>query len=312
MGHLTLRRAAPKVMLKTVLNLAAVAAGLSAIVVAYMYQNKMLSFNNQTGLCTVVNCGHKIAMCMTDADCRATMECSRACQDMPRNRQAMCGYICEMTDGYENKVFEDVMLCMIEKDCLPEYPKDGECVAKSDSDAVQTLTSMKQVEGDWWSIRGLNCGYDDDYPGGYDWFPCGHERWTEVKTESGGSRWINNITFCAGSDNKCVSKGGPLGIRTIANVTMPSPGVLRHEYDSALAPQIEKWRVISMPTDDYMLAYWCGNIPIQEYNGGLLFSRKKTSKIPKKIEEQLAADAAKFGMDFYQMCVSDNSWCPDD
>ena len=67
-----------------------------------------------------------------------------------------------------------------------------------------------------------------------------------------------------------------------------------------------------MPTDEYMLVYWCGNIPIQEYNGGLLFSRKKTSKIPKKIEKQLAADAAKFGMDFYQMCVSDNSWCPDD
>ena len=60
----------------------------------------------------------------------------------------MCGYICEMTDGYENAVFEDVMLCMIDKDCLPDYPKDGECVAKSDSDAVQTLTSLKQVEGE--------------------------------------------------------------------------------------------------------------------------------------------------------------------
>ena len=86
----------------------------------------------------------------------------------------------------------------------------------------------------------MNCGYDDDYPGGYDWFPCGHERWTEIKGEGEESRWINKITFCAGSDNKCVSKGGPTGIRTIANVTMPSPGVLRHQYDSALAPQVNK------------------------------------------------------------------------
>ena len=77
-------------MLKTFFNLAAVTAGLSAIVVAYLYQNKMLSFNNQTGLCTVVNCAHKIGLCMMDADCRATMECSRACQDMPRNRWAIC------------------------------------------------------------------------------------------------------------------------------------------------------------------------------------------------------------------------------
>jgi len=299
-------------VVRTLFNLTTVLGGLSALVLAYMYQNKMLSIDNQTGICTMVNCASKVAKCVADNDCRATMACSKACQDLPRNRQAMCGYICEMTDGYENPVFEDVMLCMIDNKCLPDYPRDGECVAKSDSDAVQTLTSMKQVQGDWWAIRGLNCGYDDDYPGGYDWFPCGHERWTEIKEEGEESRWINKITFCAGSDNKCVSKGGPTGIRTIANVTMPSPGVLRHQYDSALAPQIENWRVVSMPSKDYMLVYWCGNIPIQEYNGGLLFSRKKTSKIPKKIEEQLAKDAARFGKDFYKMCVSDNSWCPDD
>ena len=66
-----------------------------------------------------------------------------------------------------------------------------------------------------------------------------------------------------------------------------------------------------MPTKDYMLVYWCGKIPIQEYNGGLLFSRTKSGKIPEKIEKQLAADAARFGKDFYAMCASDNEWCPD-
>ena len=38
----------------------------------------------------------------------------------------MCGYICEMTDGYENPVFEDVMLCMIDNKCLPDYPRSGQ------------------------------------------------------------------------------------------------------------------------------------------------------------------------------------------
>ena len=44
-------------------------------------------------------------------------------------------------------------------------------------DGVQTITDLGQVQGDWWVIKGLNCGQTEEYPGGYDWFPCQHERW---------------------------------------------------------------------------------------------------------------------------------------
>ena len=54
-------------------------------------------------------------------------------------------------------------------------------------------------------ILGLNCGYDEVFPGGYDWFPCQHERYQQ--TEEG--KWINKISYCAGSDDKCLSKGNP-------------------------------------------------------------------------------------------------------
>ena len=46
----------------------------------------MLSIDNQTGICTMVNCASKVAKCVADNDCRATMACSKACQDLPRNR----------------------------------------------------------------------------------------------------------------------------------------------------------------------------------------------------------------------------------
>ena len=105
-----------------------------------------------------------------------------------------------------------------------------------DEDADASLTDLNQIKGDWWSIRGLNCGTNEAYPGGYDWFPCGHERWSQLED----GRWINRISFCAGADNKCLSRGGGAGIRTVANVTLHRPGVLRHEYDSALAPQVLK------------------------------------------------------------------------
>ena len=37
----------------------------------------------------------------------------------------------------------------------------GGAVAK-ESDGVGELTSMDMVRGDWWVIRGLNCGHSDE------------------------------------------------------------------------------------------------------------------------------------------------------
>ena len=49
---------------------------------------------------------------------------------------------------------------------------------------------------------------------------------------------VCSISFCAGADNSCVSRGGGAGIRTVANASLARPGVITHSYDSALAPQI--------------------------------------------------------------------------
>ena len=43
---------------------------------------------------------------MADSDCRATLTCINECQlYQPRSKQAMCAYICEMTDG---KISENI------------------------------------------------------------------------------------------------------------------------------------------------------------------------------------------------------------
>ena len=84
---------------------------------------------------------------------------------------------------------------------------------------------------------------------------------------------------------------------------------------------------MSAPSPDYMLVYWCGNIPIQvilvllfyqnpevitqAYNGGLLLSRfRNDANMPDSVREELRHSAKKFGLDFDKMCPSDNSWCP--
>jgi hypothetical protein len=42
-------------------------------------------------------------------------------------------------------------------------------------DGIKSVATMDEIQGDWWVIRGVNCG-ESPYPGGYDWYPCQHER----------------------------------------------------------------------------------------------------------------------------------------
>ena len=31
---------------------------------------------------------------------------------------------------------------------------------------------MDQIQGDWWILKGQNCGQDEIWNGGYDAYPC--------------------------------------------------------------------------------------------------------------------------------------------
>ena len=60
-----------------------------------------------------------------------------------------------------------------------------------------------------------------------------------------------------------------------------------------------------------MLLYWCGKIPIQEYNGGLLLSRHRSDKhLSTNSRAELQRVAKKFQLNFDEMCASNNEWCP--
>ena len=88
-------------------------------------------------------------------------------------------------------------------------------------------------------LWGVNCG-EAPYPGGYDWYPCQHERFIQqvhtivdiqdfrvflfllIKRHlQDNGQWINNVTYCGGRHDKCDTNI----IVTIANVSMPAPGV---------------------------------------------------------------------------------------
>ena len=159
-------------------------------------------------------------------------ECIMECTiEEKLDRVAACAYICEMTHGFENPYFLELIQCYVNNDCLVQYPRDGICYGE-DKDGIQNLKVMDQVKGEWWVVRGLNCGYGD-YPGGYDGYPCQLERF--VKEKNG--QWVNKVSYCNGKEDQCTSEI----IVTIANVSMPHAGVIKHEYtDAPLSPQVRK------------------------------------------------------------------------
>jgi len=275
------------------------------------FKKRLISFYEKPELtvyplkCVLGACLGKTAKCFMDTNCRNTINCIEKCTSNERlERVAGCAYTCEMTHGYENEYFLDEIKCLVNNGCLTRYPRDGICHG-NDNDGIANLKSLDQVKGDWWVVRGLNCGQNDDYPGGYDWYPCQHERFIK---ESNG-QWINRVTYCDGKADKCMASGI---IETIANVSLPAPGVVQHDYtDAPLSPQVEKWRIVSWPNEgDYLMMLWCGNLPILEYNGGIFLSRHRSDKdMPESTLEEFKKMSKKHGIPWSEWCPSNNEHC---
>ena len=128
-----------------------------------------------------------------------------------------------------NEHFTELLNCMAEHNCMAMYPDDGMCLA-TDDEALQSITDIAQVEGDWWVLKGLNCGQDETWYGGADWLPCQHGR--NIQLENGN--WINNTTYCNGKNNTCTSDI----LVTLPELSLISPGVVRNDYPKGEAPLI--------------------------------------------------------------------------
>ena len=96
------------------------------------------------------------------------------------------------------RILEYVILlsCLVENRCLPVSPMDGICLAE-DSQADKSLVTIDQINGQWWVLKGLNCGQDDIWRGGFDYFPCQYDYFLPPKEGSGG-QWTDHISFCGG------------------------------------------------------------------------------------------------------------------
>merc|ERR1711860_57761 len=245
-------------------------------------------------------CGAEILHCVSDPVCLKSLTCLGTCDAS----DAECAYTCGMY-AEDNQAFLDFMQCSADVGCMPDYPEDGVCLATPDQ-ALQYITDLDQVKGEWWMLRGANCG-QEGWPGGYDWYPCQHSRIIDLEDED---RWINNQTYCAGSNSPCSSEI----FVTTADAYMLSPGVSRNDYpvgQAPIVPQLEDWHWISFPDPDWAFVAWCGTNPALDYNGALILSRHRNyDLLTPEVEAELRAAVASVGLDWDSMCATDNTDCP--
>ena len=251
--------------------------------------------------CILANCSKVAGLCAIDSDCRKTIECNSKC--LSAVNEDACNLLCELNYGYNSTRYREMMQCMGTHHCLPKTKPDGECLA-TDNDTVRNLTSMQQLKGKWWILKGLNCG-QEGWPAGFDNFPCQREEYVQE-----GSQWVDHVAYCGGSNNTCST---PL-IRNIANVSIASPGVISLKYlDVPLLPQNEHWRVLSWPHPDWVMYVYCGETPAGLYAGGGVISNSTRSiaDIPPYVEHIFSSVAQKFKFSYEKMCLHDSTKCGD-
>ena len=99
--------------------------------------------------------------------------------------------------------------------------------------SLSSLHHARQFKKMSFLCIGQNCGQDKLWPGGFDWFPCQHGRFEHVLEPQ--DYWINNTTFCGGSNSTCV---GEKYYNTKPTISITSPGVVRNDYPVGQAPLV--------------------------------------------------------------------------
>jgi hypothetical protein len=228
------------------------------------------------------HCTLRINNCLMDHECRKIFGCYASCN----KTDSSCFFICEVTYGLESVKYQDLADCLVDHGCLQEFEPDGKCRV-TDLDGLKTVTTVEEIAGDWWVVRGLNPHYDS--------YACQHNRYERLPDGT----WINNVTWMN------TYKTPPVEVRALPIVTVSYPGVFLHNYTSLR--QLENWVVVSRPTKDYMFMLWCGENKELKYAGGIVVSPHRVyADIPKHIEREFRLVARDYGLDY------DNDLFPND
>jgi len=229
-------------------------------------------------------CASETVICLQDTPCREGLLCSMNCGVKYANdpmKLGPCEFGCQLLYTQGDDTFLTLLNCMIETGCLAKMPDNGEC-RLNNTDGLKNITTMDQIEGDWWVVRGVNNQIDT--------IPCQMNRIQHKPDDS----WVANCTL----NDTLVSP--PIEVRTTPLVKMDPPGTMTAIYDVG-THQIEYWTIISYPHPDWIFMLWCGFNDVIDYAGGIIQTRapnKQYDNIPPWVEQLFREAAAKYGLEY--------------
>jgi len=244
--------------------------------------------------CTLKKCLTDFTFCAANKECRTALGCLAQCGD---DSEPRCAYDCGYFD--EELPLAKFIDCQSENQCS-NTTTIGRCYGKDD-DADQSLTSISQIHGVWWSVKGLDCGGSSGP--GWDAQPCTK---LDISTNAAGESRSNG-SFCFGSGSTCQSEV----LAYDKELKLRAPGVLLTKYfvNGSKVPRFERQRVLAL-AGDFALISTCSRAKTFRVHNMNVFSKNRIfGQISDSEKEQLRQATAKHGVDLDAMCNIDNSSC---
>jgi hypothetical protein len=258
--------------------------------------------------CGMRHCATKLMACSVNSECRATLACNRRCSELGEGTvgEQACHLLCQVEEGNNSALYREVVQCFAENSCLPrsEEGRDGICpVDENTLPLTIRVESLEGLEGTWREVRGRNCGRPDtNWQGGYDALECRSSSWVSHQDET----WYH--TSFAGTAGRQSELPYLIAEPSIA----PDGGLDVHYTNPPLTPQVERWYVLSRPTDDWIAYTYCGHTPAGSYAGVNVITRSEVNsgdEVPPPVAEVFRRDLNTFGLEWDDFCSIDHSGC---
>lgn len=250
-----------------------------------LYDHSIIgNLTSYEGFSNCTKCLDLMEKCMLEKACREGLLCTMNCgikYEKDPTKLGPCEFGCQLMYTQDDKLSLEMIECIINVGCLQKMPDNGKC-RLNNTDGLQNITKMEQIEGDWWVTRGVNNQIDT--------IPCQMNR---IQNHGDGN-WVANCTLNDTLANPVRE------VRTIPRVKMDPSGTMTAIYDVG-TNQIEYWTIISFPHPEWIFMLWCGANDIIEYAGGIiqtLAPNKSYDDIPAWVEDLFRKAAAKYGLDY--------------
>ena len=250
--------------------------------------------------CVAEHCLLETTECVANSDCRTGAFCSRKCmnswdEDTTSEKVHIqnCTNICAFS--YRGEVYEKFITCVGDHQCMSLPPIPSRCKAPENITLLKSL-AVKDLEGDWWVVKGLHPVYDC--------YPCQHLTFKP----------INATTWSYKPKYQVYLINGSLGLAD-QEFLVPNTSAGKSAsfvYHDVGLSHYETWWLFDAAEDrSYVLLYYCGHTLEWYYDGSLVLVKDPSSLTSSDLSAIAQSYSKALGLEMSDLCNTKTSQCPD-